>query len=168
MATSDTSKDMVGYFSHAVSREDLEPGDHIYCYRVLGAYSHHGIYTGKPKREVIHMSGPVGGRKSKSSIMIRAVTLVEFIDGRQLRIVAYNASELTKIFKRSASCSRAPSVPAYKAIEQAEYYLKYPLLFGEYNALTNNCDLFAVFCKTAEQKAFSPQVPIVNILYVKT
>ena len=50
-------QERVKFTSHAVQREDLQPGDHIYVYRKLGMYAHHGIYTGKNKageQMVIH------------------------------------------------------------------------------------------------------------------
>ncbi len=40
-------QERVKFTSHAVQREDLKPGDHIYVYRKLGMHAHHGIYTGK-------------------------------------------------------------------------------------------------------------------------
>ena len=52
---SDDSLDRVGYISHAVSEEDLKPGDHIYCHRSI--YTHHGIYIGEPDCQVIHAVG---------------------------------------------------------------------------------------------------------------
>lgn len=51
------SADRVGYIYHAVSREDLKPGDQIYAYRAGGIYNHHGIYIGEPSCEVIHFVG---------------------------------------------------------------------------------------------------------------
>ena len=55
MAEADTSETRAGNLSHAVDRNELEPGDQIYCYR--GLYTHHGIYIGEPDCEVIHFSG---------------------------------------------------------------------------------------------------------------
>ncbi len=40
-------QERVKFTSHLIQREDLQPGDHIYVYRKLGMYAHHGIYTGK-------------------------------------------------------------------------------------------------------------------------
>ena len=47
MADKDDSAERVGLLSHAISKEDLNREDHIYCNRTLAAYRHHGIYVGK-------------------------------------------------------------------------------------------------------------------------
>ena len=91
MAKSDNSKDRVGsgYFTHAISRSVLKKGDHIIVNRSwFPFYTHHGIYTGAdPKHEVIHLSGR--SRSKKSDAKVRTCTLDEFLDGGQLRLVAY-------------------------------------------------------------------------------
>lgn len=50
------SSQRAGYVTHTVTKDDLRPGDHIYCYRLGGVYAHHGIYIGEPKCEVIHFN----------------------------------------------------------------------------------------------------------------
>ena len=52
---SDDSLARVGYIFHYISEKDLKPGDHIYCYRLGLAYTHHGIYIGERGCEVIHV-----------------------------------------------------------------------------------------------------------------
>lgn len=148
MASVDTSKDRVGYFSH--SGCDLKSGDHIYCYRALNVYSHHGIYIGETDCQVIHLAGPGdgGGQKSKSSALVRKCTLKEFQDGCEVHLVAYNVGLLTKWVKRAESCVSHKPYPPELVVETAKYYLKNPEAFGEYNLFINNCEQFAVFCKT--------------------
>ncbi|KAJ8539356.1 hypothetical protein K7X08_013608 [Anisodus acutangulus] len=48
-----TWKDM-GLVSHKIERSELAAGDHIYSWRTLFAYSHHGIYVGGSK--VVHFT----------------------------------------------------------------------------------------------------------------
>ena len=31
-------------YSHSISKYKLRPGDHIYCWRTVYSYQHHGIY----------------------------------------------------------------------------------------------------------------------------
>ena len=62
MAEADDSS-RVGIMSHAVKKQDLKPGDHIYCHRGI-FYNHHGIYIGEPGCEVIHFCA---GDKHSSS-----------------------------------------------------------------------------------------------------
>ncbi|KAJ0937227.1 hypothetical protein HanRHA438_Chr03g0139781 [Helianthus annuus] len=33
----------MGFFSHKVNRDEIKSGDHIYAWRTLFIYSHHGI-----------------------------------------------------------------------------------------------------------------------------
>lgn len=95
MATGgDDSSKRAGLIIHSVYKSDLKPGDHIYCYRALFAYSHHGIYIGERDCEVIHFAGRTGETKSKSTAGIRKCTLAEFLDGDQLRLVAYDTQQL--------------------------------------------------------------------------
>ena len=77
----------VSFFSHRIEARDLSPGDHVYVYRHLYTYQHHGIYTGEEGREVIHFSGD-----DKRSATVCATTLSEFLNGGTLRIVVYNYS----------------------------------------------------------------------------
>lgn len=117
----DDSCQRAGILFHDVSRSVLKPGDHIYCYRALGLYSHHGIYINKPGCEVIHFSG--GQTSSKSSACIRACTLSEFLDGAQLRLVSYDEPFLLKLIKKSVSSHCLESDPAQTVIRRAEHLL---------------------------------------------
>ena len=160
-SSSDTSLDSrVGYLSHAISRDELRPGDHIYSNREIGLYTHHGIYTGIPGREVIHISGPVRGKKSKSSAKVEGVTLDEFLDGHQLRLVPYNSNSWIKLFKRSVTYSTTSSLPPDKVIAKAKYLLNNPEEFGKYHLLNNNCDILAVYCKTGIKPQVTGQFPL--------
>ena len=145
----DDSSDRIGYFSHAIDRSQLKPGDHIYVYHALGAYSHHGIYTGKPGREVIHFCGDQ--KSSKWNAMIRACSLDEFCDGGTLRLVGYGGGWWGKLFKRGGTRHRTESRPADDVIATAERYLDNPEKWGNYHLLFNNCETFAVYCKTGHK-----------------
>ncbi|XP_011405725.1 PREDICTED: uncharacterized protein LOC105313751 [Amphimedon queenslandica] len=63
MAMADDSSSRAGFISHSVDKNDLRPGDHIYCHRI--GYTHHGIYIDEPGCEVIHFSGDDKGSLEK-------------------------------------------------------------------------------------------------------
>ena len=147
----DNSNDRVGYFSHAIDRLDLQPGDHIYVWRQLGTYSHHGIYTRSGK--VIHLSGARGQSKSKSTARVRESTLDEFLDGNQLRLVAYGVKSSTREIKRKGTCHVRSSRSVEKILETAEYYLQNPHQWDSYHLINNNCEHFAYYCKTGIKRS---------------
>ncbi len=144
----DDSKDRVGYLFHDVNTWELKPADHIYVWRAFGAYSHHGIYTGESGQEVIHFAGAPGRWKSKSTARIRAATVAEFCDDGTLRLVAYDVNPITYYVKRSSTTHYKKSRPADAVLFTAKRYLRNPDTWGDYNLLFNNCESFAVYCKT--------------------
>ena len=125
----DDSKDRVSYYSHVIERDQLKPGDHVYVYRALGLYQHHGIHTGKPGREVIHFSGTES--KSKSTARIRVTTLDEFQGGYTLRLVAY-ADTVESDGKMYGTSHTRPSRPASKVTKDAEYFAQNPDKWGNF------------------------------------
>ena len=139
----DDSKSRVSFFSHAIDRSALKPGDHIYVRRFC--YSHHGVYTGDPEYEVIHLSGESSKKKSAK---VRACTLDEFLDGGQLRLVAYGVSILTRLVKLRGTCHYSNCRSADRVLKTADFYVEKPETWGEYNLLVNNCEHFSYYCKT--------------------
>lgn len=159
----DDSRDRAGLIFHDVSKCDLKPGDHIYCYRNVGIYNHHGIYIGEEDCKVIHLSGSMKVwilfyyskqqyffffQKKFDSPSIRSCTLEEFLEGAQLRLVAYDASFLEARFKRGEAVHTMKCDPASVVIGRAKYYLDNPEEWADYNLVLNNCETFAVYCKT--------------------
>lgn len=145
MNGTDNSSHRVNLFSHAVSKNQLEPGDHIYAYRAP-VYRHHGIYIGEEDCEVIHFSGV-----SKSEARVRSCTLQKFCDGKQLRLVAYGQFIPLKALKRSDSCHILKSDPVQTVLQRAKQIRKNPHMWANYNLLFNNCEHFAVYCKTGRK-----------------
>ena len=147
----DNSKDRVDFFSHAINKCDLRPGDHIYVYNSWLGYSHHGIYIGRNR--VIHFSGPPRGGKSKSTAMVRECSLDEFLNGNQLRLVAYGVSYAARLLKISGTCHQTECHSAEKAIETAEDHAMHPHKWNDYDLIQNNCEHFAFFCKTGIKRS---------------
>ena len=145
----DDSKERTGYIFHDVKRWQLKPGDHIYCYRKLGLYTHHGIYTGNRKHEVIHFSNPYGSKlSSKNGARICSCSLEDFLDGKQLRLVSYNVGVVTAYVKRWGTTHAWVARDPEDVVNTAVYYLENPSEWENYNLLFNNCETFAVYCKT--------------------
>jgi hypothetical protein len=136
----DDSKNRVGYFSHAVERKDLKPGDHIY-YKSLhrDAYDHHGIYTGDElgDAEVIYFCG----------CEVLSSSLGEFLDGNQLRLVAYGVSAVGNFLKRDGTTYVEESRPAKVVLETAKECLNDPL---KLNVGIGDDRTFAAYCKTGK------------------
>lgn len=170
----DDSNERVWYLSHRVSRWELTPGDHIYVYRMAGAYNHHGIYVGEEDCEVIHFSGTSGkasfvlnaamlnvGRfffnkidGKKSNAKVQKTSLEDFCDGSELRLAAYDCNTLTTVLSRGGTCYVDKSRPADDVIATAKYYLENPESWPKYNVETNNCAHFAYYCKTGKELLF--------------
>ena len=163
MATKDDSKKRAGFLFHTVSKYELKPGDHIYAYRAAGVYAHHGIYIGEPGMEVIHFSGQTS--KLKRNIYIRSCTYEEF-KGYALfvRLVAYDVNPVAHFFKRKLTAHRYESRPAKDVVKTAKYFLEHPKSFGKYNILFNNCETFAIYCKTEMALPSSQVIPFQSIL----
>ena len=147
--TTDDSKHRVRYLSHTVHPDNLIPGDHIYAYRKLGTYAHHGIYIGKNESGihiVIHFTGDPGTKKSKATAKIRTSTLDEFLEENELKLVTYDDNST----KRSGTSHTQESLPASRVVEIAETYAMNPDTWKKYDLITNNCEHFCLFCKTRE------------------
>ncbi|XP_060672119.1 protein LEAD-SENSITIVE 1-like isoform X2 [Ziziphus jujuba] len=151
--------------SNKIQREELKPGDHIYTWRHSYSYAHHGIFIGD--ENVIHFTR--GGGKdriissssqshpSKSTCAMntdqsrldRVVTtnLDNFLLGGKLYRFEYGVNLALFIAKtRGGTCTRAPSDPLEVVKHRLSYHLKNG--FGDYHLFKNNCEDFAIYCKT--------------------
>ena len=147
-AVEDDSSDRVGWISHAIKKQNLKPGDHIYSYRAGFAYSHHGIFVGEEDCEVIHFSAGRDHYSAKDGAIIQKCTLTNFSQGSKIRLVAYDVPWLTARIKRGASVKRYKTHPPDEVIALAKRYVNCPDKWGRYNIMSNNCETFAVYCKT--------------------
>ncbi|XP_077984152.1 uncharacterized protein LOC144438841 [Glandiceps talaboti] len=135
---------------HDVEVADLVPGDHIYVWRALYSYSHHGIYMGKTDgvRMVIHFDGSPGEPKSKESARIRRSRLSEFQETNTIRRYEYGASQIECSLKRRGTCCLVESDSAETVLQRARACYDRGLpMDGEYNLLFNNCEHFCLYCK---------------------
>ncbi|XP_060173001.1 protein LEAD-SENSITIVE 1-like [Lycium barbarum] len=171
----------MGLLTQRVERSELVAGDHIYTWRTLFAYSHHGIYVGDGK--VVHYTqqNSVSGEpilssapfkcSSASSANVCLGTEVSttcsipeclfqqkrsgvvlsclncFLGGGKLYRFEYGVNPsffFTRI--RGGTCTTAQSDPPEEVIYRAMYLLQHG--FGSYDAIMNNCEDFALYCKT--------------------
>ncbi|EYU33489.1 hypothetical protein MIMGU_mgv1a023596mg [Erythranthe guttata] len=153
----------MGLISHRVKRSDLKIGDHIYTWRNLFIYTHHGIYVGDNK--VVHFTLDQGSSFSSSSVSTVPIACLNFPDSccstsgviisclncflqnGSLHRFEYGVSFLAYSAKIRGGCTAAKSdsmdVVFYRAM-----YLLWNGLFGDYDLFSNNCEDFALYCKT--------------------
>ena len=161
MARKDDSKKIEGPLIHIVLKDWLKPGDHIYAYRLGGVYAHHGIYIGEPGMEVIHFSG----NKLSGKPCVQSCTYKEFKDGALLaHLVAYDVNPITAIWKRAQTVHQYKSRPAKDVVETAKYFLQHPEEYDDYNLYFNNCESFAIYCKTEMVLPSSQLTPFSSVV----
>ncbi|KAL3628145.1 importin subunit beta-3 [Castilleja foliolosa] len=161
----------MGLLSNRVDRSSLKPGDHIYSWRTAYVYAHHGIYVGDDK--VIHFtrrgqevgtgtmldvilvsSGPARSHLPCPTCVppeeghgVVSSCLNCFLAGGILYRFEYAVSPVLFIAKaRGGTCTLAVSDAEADVIHRAEYLLENG--FGCYNVFKNNCEDFAIYCKT--------------------
>ncbi|KAK2640416.1 hypothetical protein Ddye_028211 [Dipteronia dyeriana] len=161
-----------GLLSNKIDRQELKPEDHIYSWRQVFIYAHHGIYVGDGK--VIHFTqGPSGQENGRviisSSLPDPKISDVPcsqrgaynssfnngvilscidcFLFGSELYLFEYGVSRVYFLAKvRGGTCTLAPSDPPGDILHCANFLLEKG--FDEYDVLKNNCEDFAIYCKT--------------------
>uniref|UniRef100_A0A2P2J852 NC domain-containing family protein n=1 Tax=Rhizophora mucronata TaxID=61149 RepID=A0A2P2J852_RHIMU len=163
----------MGVLSNKIRREELKPGDHIYSWRHAYIYSHHGIYIGDGK--VIHFTRGAGQEIGTGTVLDRFVLssspshssenpcprcgdqsrldgvisscLDCFLSGGDLYLFEYGVSPALFVAKaRGGTCTLASSDPPEDALHRASFLLENG--FGGYHIFKNNCEDFAIYCKT--------------------
>ncbi|XP_057873169.1 protein LEAD-SENSITIVE 1 [Cryptomeria japonica] len=161
----------MGVLSNRISVEDLRSGDHVYSWRIAYTYSHHGIYVGDNK--VIHFTR--GKAESENNALLDLLLISSgyskttkaceacrhqqgmdgvicccldcFLDGGALYRFEYGVNPGFFLAKaRGGTCTLAESDPPETVLHRATYLLQNG--FGCYNVFKNNCEDFAVYCKT--------------------
>lgn len=163
----------MGVFSNKIDKEELKPGDHIYSWRNVYIYAHHGIYAGEGK--VIHFTRGAGQEIGTGTVLDRFIfssspshpegnpcprcgdqsrldgvisSCMEcFLSGGDLYRFEYDVSTIFYIAKaRGGTCTLAKSDPPEDVLHRASYLLLNG--FGVYHIFKNNCEDFAIYCKT--------------------
>ncbi|KAL1205809.1 Protein LEAD-SENSITIVE 1 [Cardamine amara subsp. amara] len=166
----------MGLFSNQISRDELKAGDHIYSWRTAFIYSHHGIYVGDEK--VIHFTRGGGLETGTGTFLDKFISssvsnhagrdtpcpkcgdqsildgvisscLDCFLAGGNLYLFEYNVSPVMFLAtQRGGTCTIAPSDPCDEVISRAKFLLLRNG-FGAYHLFENNCEDFAIYCKTS-------------------
>ena len=150
-------------FIHTASDSELRKGDVIGVHRIGGVYDHYGIYTGNSK--VIHFSNE--GSDFGGDIRVRRATLSQFKDGADnVFVVDFEAYrdyvenpelfDFRGLFKLAFDDLFDNKITIYspeETVKRAEGKL------GEsnYNLVFNNCEHFAVWCKTGKRESSQVQ-----------
>ncbi|XP_027335048.1 uncharacterized protein LOC113849374 [Abrus precatorius] len=164
----------MGVLSNKFDRKQLNPGDHIYSWRQAYIYAHHGIYVGEGM--VIHFTRRVGQETGTGTILDRFLVssppfggtigtscpkcgeqastdgvisscLDCFLSGGDLYLFEYGVSPAFFLAKaRGGTCTTAPSDPTEAILHRAFFLLDNG--FGGYHVFKNNCEDFAIYCKT--------------------
>ncbi|XP_015158810.1 uncharacterized protein [Solanum tuberosum] len=168
-----TMPEMAGILSNKIPQDELKPGDHIYSWRNAYLYAHHGIYVGDDM--VIHFTRAAGQEIGTGTVLDRFIfssspshpsgfpcprcgdqsrtegvissCLECFLCGGELYLFKYGVSPGVFITKtRGGTCTIAPSDPPEHVLHRAKFLLQNG--FGVYNIFKNNCEDFAIYCKT--------------------
>ncbi|CAJ1970806.1 unnamed protein product [Sphenostylis stenocarpa] len=163
----------MGVLSNMIDREQLNPGDHIYSWRQAYIYSHHGIFVGDGM--VIHFTRGAGQEIGTGTVLdkllfssspphssdtpcprcgdqtrtdgVIASCLDCFLSGGNLYIFEYGVSPAFFLAKaRGGTCTLAPADPTEDVLYRSSFLLENG--FGGYNIFKNNCEDFAIYCKT--------------------
>ncbi|XP_050226496.1 protein LEAD-SENSITIVE 1 [Mercurialis annua] len=163
----------MGVFSNKIQREELKAGDHIYSWRLAYIYAHHGVYVGDGK--VIHFTRGAGQEIGTGTVLDRFIfssspshpadntcpncgdqsrldgvissCLDCFLSGGDLYQFEYSVSPAIFLVKaRGGTCTLAASDPPEDVLHRASFLLENG--FGVYHIFKNNCEDFAIYCKT--------------------
>ncbi|GLJ56030.1 hypothetical protein SUGI_1203030 [Cryptomeria japonica] len=162
----------MGLFSNKIGRDDLRSGDHVYSWRGVYTYSHHGIYVGSNK--VVHFTRASGQELGTGTIIdssfssqvhhqtclrcadcgfqrensgVTLSCLDCFLKGGLLYRFEYGVAPAVFFAQaRGGTCTLAESDPPDTVINRAMYLLQNG--FGNYHIFHNNCEDFAIYCKT--------------------
>ncbi|MBP3339307.1 MAG: lecithin retinol acyltransferase family protein [Lachnospiraceae bacterium] len=157
---------MAEKFKRLTRKEFLEHGDVIGIVRrkALGIYEHYAVYIGDGK--VVHYSGV--GSDFLGKITVRLDTMQNFMKDDKDYFVLYFDAACTSPHKIQVRTTFNLSDVAYKScvnlsskkkvkIYSPEETVKRALSrIGEdkYSLLLNNCEHFAIWCKTGDSKSF--------------
>ncbi|ONK59215.1 uncharacterized protein A4U43_C08F4160 [Asparagus officinalis] len=162
----------MGLLSNKIERSEIKSGDHIYTWRAAYTYSHHGIYVGGEK--VVHFtrkketsssglnssssSTPssnlssscltfpdCGFQQPNSGVILSCLDC--FLGTGSLYNFEYGVTPSHFLAKvRGGTCTIAEADPPESVIHRAMYLLRNG--FGNYDLFENNCEDFAIYCKT--------------------
>jgi hypothetical protein len=118
--------------------QDPKPGDLIWADRSVKGrpYNHCGIYEGTGT--IIHFAAPEGEETNPENAYVHRISFSRFKDGCPIKVMnnIQDCLEPEETLAKARSCMRGGDHD-----------------FGGYNFATNNCDHFAMWCKTGERRS---------------
>ncbi|CAN6869877.1 unnamed protein product, partial [Brassica oleracea] len=161
------SLSLIHIFAYSRSRS-LAPFSGFYAFHFIGIYVGAGkvihftrrggleIGTGTYLDKIIEISVPrhggdnpcpnCGGQSTLDGVISSCLDC--FLAGGNLYLFQYDVSKAILVAKqRGGTCTTAPSDPPEEVVHRARYLL-WGNGFGEYHLLDNNCEDFAIYCKT--------------------
>jgi hypothetical protein len=150
-------------FKRLTRKSFLQKGDIIGVSRskAMGLYEHYGIYAGNNR--VIHYSG--SGNDFDYSIAVRISSLEEFLKEDEDYFILFISSESKKIHKIWSSTNFHKinigqnddflRLKVQRIFSDEETVQRALSRLGEkkYNLVTNNCEHFAIWCKTGVEES---------------
>nr|ABR17089.1 unknown [Picea sitchensis] len=166
----------MGILFNEVDRSDLRAGDHVYSWRTGYTYAHHGIFVGD--NDVVHFTRGSGQELEAGASLINSFAsssipkqhlscprypdscgfqhgnsgvirscLDCFLEGGPVYRFEYGVSKAVFLAQvRGGTCTLAQSDIPGTVINRAIYLHKNG--FGNYDLFSNNCEDFAIYCKT--------------------
>lgn len=121
-------------------------GDVVYCDRYIFLYRHFGIYVGKGK--VIHFA-PKDGDVGKNAV-VHETSIEEFADGNEVCVFEFSEKYHSKSILRKIAMSKDYKLQSPRnTVKRAQSMLgQKGLNNAGYNLIMNNCEDFAIWCKT--------------------
>ncbi|XP_052113073.1 protein LEAD-SENSITIVE 1 isoform X2 [Arachis duranensis] len=120
------------------TRESLKPGDHIYTWRTAYLYAHH---------DSIHRCQRSTCMDPHKANGVVSSCLDCFLAGGDVCRYEYGVSQVYFFVRlRAGMCTLAASDEDEIIVRRAKYLLEKG--FPSYNLFKNNCENFAVYCKT--------------------
>ncbi|XP_022802068.1 uncharacterized protein LOC111339635 [Stylophora pistillata] len=128
-------------------------GDHIYVLRSL-SYAHHGIYTRRNK--VVHFQTPLETGQMDSSTIAES-DFDKFLgsDGPDWYLYQYGVTEAQFSRNPRGTCTTIHSDDVTTVVDRAHKAIREG--FGQFNIVGNNCEDFALYCKTGRRSQASGQ-----------
>ncbi|EOY19908.1 hypothetical protein SCA6_001014 [Theobroma cacao] len=171
-------------FTHRIDSSRLKTGDHIYAYRFIRLYSHHGIFVGDSR--VIHFiqtKSNKGASKDKppcetcgyqKNVHLGVIKTCldcflsrRLFSSKSLHLYQYEEHKFEKLVKMPGTGSTAACFPPETVVEIAEAF-HVNNNFGGYDLFGNNCEGFATSCKTghpiSEQITSIKNTPIIGVI----
>lgn len=124
-----------------------EYGSVIFCNRIMGIYRHFGIYIGYGK--VIHFAAPNGDFDADNAL-IRETSLEHFCEGSDIYEMDFSKEfKSCRLWRYIVNSSDYELQTPRKTVARAKAKLgKKGLKNKGYNIVTDNCEHFALWCKT--------------------